>query len=409
MKLDKVKLALYKYKMKSLTITYGKGKKAKKHVVHNSLIIKFDIVENFDTEILPFFTLTLALPNNIYREITKPSIKNTVKVNMKLQKGKFTEALSTETDTTVSFRDVINEKFHVVIGSRDIDLTEAEQKAIENSSNKYGQLTTITIALYNNSYWNSFQTVVNANLESVTLTDVIVYGLTKAKVKNVLLSPPSNTKTYSQFKLIPVKLYELLTRITDVYAYHSKGSIVYFGIDRAYIIAKEAKCSAYEKNENKITYLIASTTNQNARSSGGAYINSQKKYNVLNAMEISSDNSSEVTKKIVGSNIVAVDASGNITKTNGKATKVTNVVVQQEGDIPAKSLKREISESKKQIKCQLQNEDISMLQPNKQFIVSVEGSKYKKYNGKYRLVMVAHSFEKEGDYFSVSSIAELKG
>ena len=88
---------------------------------------------------------------------------------------------------------------------------------------------------------------------------------------------------------------------------------------------------------------------------------------------------------------------------------MTNVVVQKEGDIPAKSLKREITESKKQIKCQFQNEDISMLKPNKQFIVSVEGVKYKKYNGKYRLSLVSHSFEKEGDYFSVSSIAFLKG
>lgn len=409
MKLEKVKLALYKYKMKSLTITYGKGKKAKKHVVHNSLIIKFDIVESFEKEILPFFTLTLALPNDVYREIIKPATKNNIKVNMKLQKGKFKEALSTETDTTISFRDVINENFHAVIGPKEIELSEAEQKVVEKGANKYGQLSTLTIALYNSSFWNSFQTVVNANLESVTLTDVIVYGLTKAKVKNVLLSPPSNTKVYSQFKLIPVKLHELLTRITDTYAYHDKGSIVYFGIDRAYIIAKEAKCSAYETNENKITYIIASTTNQNARASGGAYVNTQKKYNVLNALEINSDNSSEVTKKTVGSNIVAVDSDGKVTKTNGKATTVTNVVVQKEGDIPAKSLKREITESKKQIKCQFQNEDISMLKPNKQFIVSVEGVKYKKYNGKYRLSLVSHSFEKEGDYFSVSSIAFLKG
>ena len=118
MKLEKVKLALYKYKMKSLTITYGKGKKAKKHVVHNSLIIKFDIVESFEKEILPFFTLTLALPNDIYREIIKPATKNNIKVNMKLQKGKFKEALSTETDTTISFRDVINENFHAVIGPK---------------------------------------------------------------------------------------------------------------------------------------------------------------------------------------------------------------------------------------------------------------------------------------------------
>ena len=409
MKLEKVKLSLYKYKMKSLTITYGKGNKTKKHVVHNSLIVKFDIVESFENEVLPFFTLTLALPNNVYREIIKPANKNNVTVNMKLQKGKFREALSTETDTSISFRDVFSGTFHAVIGSKEIELSETEQKAVEKGANKYGQLTILTIALYNNSYWNSFQTVVNANLENVSLTDVIVYGLTKAKVNNVLLSPPDNTTVYDQFKLIPIKLHELLTRITDTYTLHNKGSIVYFGIDRAYIIAKEARCSAYATNENKLTYVVASTTNQNARFAGGAYINSQKNYNVLNALEINSDNSSEITKKVIGSNIVAVDSEGNITKTNGDATNVTNVVIQKEGNVPAVSLKREITESKKQVKCQFENEDISMLKPNKQFIVSVEGKKYKKYNGKYRLAMASHSFEKEGDYFSVSSLVYLKG
>jgi hypothetical protein len=395
--------------MKSLVLTIGKGDKATKHTVENSLIISMKLIENYESELLPFFTITLAVPNDIYRKMTSTTYKNNVKVKMNLQKGKFVDAVSVDTTDKVSFRDAINTTFHAIISAKEPDLTEKEQKSVEESSNKYGQLSTLTMSLYPQSYYNTYQTVVNANLENVTLTDCIVYILNKAKIKKVLLSPPNNTKKYSQFKILPIQANMMLTRICDKYAYHSKGSIVFFDFDRAYIIDKVPKCTAYTKNEYKITYLVSATSSQATRSTGGAYINSKKKYNVINVVELSTDNSSDVTKKTVGSNIVSVDSEGKVTKTNSKATTVTNVVVQNEGNSTAKAITRTISESKKTISCQMQNADITMLKPNKQFIVSIEGTKYKKYNGKYRLKSVAHTFDKEGDYFAVTSIASLSG
>lgn len=409
MKLDSVKLSLYKYKIKSLVFTYGTGKKLKKHTAEESLVLNMSIIQDYESEVLPFFTMTLAIPNNVYRVITSPSYKNTVTAKLNLQKGKFSQALSVDTSQTISFRDAIKGSFHVVIGAQNPDLTEAEQKLVEKSENKYGQLSTITVSLYNKAYYNTYQTIVNTNMKNVTLTDAIVYILKKAKIKNVLLSPGNNNKKYDEFRILPLQACEMLARICNTYAYHNKGSIIFFDVDRGYIIDKVPKCTAYVTNEFKITYLVASSESQGARMVGGAYENSQKKYNVINVVEMGADNTSDITKKTVGENTVSVSASGSITKTNKKATTVTNVVVQNEGKNTAQDIKRVSQESKKDIKCQMQQIDITMLKPNKQFLVSVNSAAYKKYNGKYRLVSAAHAFTRDGNYFTLDTVAQFKG
>jgi hypothetical protein len=409
MKLDTVKLALYKYRMKSLVLTIGSGSKATKYTVDNSLILKMSMISDYEKEIFPFFTITISVPNKIYRKMIKSENKNNITVNMHLQKGKFTDALAVDNSKTVSFRDAIKETFHAIMGPKSPDLTESEQEVVEKGENQYGQLSSITMALYQQSFYDTYQIVSNAVLEKVTLTDCIVYILNKAKIKNVLMSPANNTKSYSQFKILPLQAYKMLIRICDIYALHDKGTIVFFDYDRAYIVEKAAKCTAYEKNEYKLTYIVVATSSQASRMVGGAYINSEKKYNVINSTSISTDDSSDVTKKTVGSNIVTVNSSGGVTKTNGKATKITNVLIQNEGDSTAKAITRTMKESKKTIQCQMENMDITMLKPNKQFIISVEGTKYKKYNGKYRLRACSYAFEKEGDYFSVTGIATLSG
>lgn len=407
MKLEDVKLSHYKYKVKSMILTYGKTPNLNKYEVDGNLITRMEIVKNFDGEIFPFFTVTFSMPNSIYRELIKPKNKNNIKVNLHIQKGKFNETWKVENYGAIPFKDCIKGIFHAIIGPKELDLTEKEQEMIEKSGYEYGQLNTLTMALYPKDYYDNFQTVINANLEAVTVTDALVYLLNKAKIKNVLLSPSDNKKKYSQMLLLPIQVHKMISRLCDKYRFHNKGSIIFFDLDRFYIIDKSVNCTAYTENEYKLTYIIVSTSSQPTRMIGGSYVDDKKKINVLNCVEISPNDNSDITKKVSGDNTISIDAEGNVVKTNKKATKITNVVVQNEGSHSAKAIKRSLTESKKIIACQLQNEDITMIKPNKSFILSIEGKKYDCYNGKYRLTLASHVFEKEGNYFTLSSIIHL--
>lgn len=404
MKLKDINLSLCKYRMKSLILNYGDGKK---HAVETSLITKMSIVENFDSEFFPFFTIGLYVPSALYREITSTKNKNNIIATLNLQKAKFKSALSIDTDEKPTFANCINGRFHCVIAAKDVEASQQEQKAVEKSDNDYGQLQTLSLLLYSKEFYDNYQTIVNAVIKSCTLTDAMVYVFQKAKLNNMLVSQPDNIKEYPEYILPPLQACKLLDRICNTYAYHKRGSVIYFGFDRGYVINKSPKCTAYETNEIKITYVTVFTTSKGSMQTGGCYCNKQKKYNVVNAAELSGDNSKSVTKKAVGETTIIVNKDGD-TRSTGSG-KVTNVAVQEEGEWNQQDISRTIQEKSKSISCQLINSDINMLRPNKQFIVSADAKAYKKYNGKYRLLSASHAFEKEGDYFSLSSIINLGG
>lgn len=407
MKMNDIKLSLYKYKVKSMIINIDKDTK---YTVDNNLILGFNISEIFEKFYFPFFTIDIGLPNDIYRKLQNPKNKNSLKINLHIQKGKFTEALSIDPNTNVSWKDYIKGSFHAVVGKDNPELSERMQKEVERSENSYGQITVVALSLYNSSYYDNYDVVVNTNLENVTAVEALTLVLNKAKINKVLLSPPSNYKTYKQFPIVPIKLFQQIDRITNTYAMHKKGTLIYFGLDRLYIVEKTPKCTAFEKNESKITYITSATEGNAVKFTGGSYTNTKDNFNVLNATNVKFDNTTSVTKKTIGENTVSVNVNtGSITKTNKKATKITNVVIQNEGNDTTSALNRAVNETKKILDCGFIDCDISTLTVNKQFVVSIEGSAYKKYNGKYRIVLADYSFIKEGNYFSVNARAEFKG
>lgn len=404
MKLSDVKLSLCKYRVRNFVLKYGKGQK---HVVETSLITKMEIVENFDEELFPFFTITLYVPTQVYRRVTNTRNKNKVTATLNIQKAKFTDAVSMDSAKRPSFSNCITGRFHCVIAAKDVEVTQQEQQIVEKSDNKYGQLKALTLAIYPKSYYDNYQTVVNAVIESCTLTDAMVYVFQNAGLDNMLVSPPDNNKQYKEFKIPPLQAHKLLHRISNTYAYHKKGSVIFFAYDRGYIIKRVTKCTAYETNEIKTTYVAVFTNSKGSMQTGGCYCNQKKKYNVINASELSADNTNSITKKAIGEKTIIVNKDGNMRSTG--SGKITNVAIQEEGEWNQQDIDRKIKENSKGISCQLINADLDMVRPNKQFIVSADGKNYKKYNGKYRLLSATHTFQKEGNFFSLHSIISLGG
>ena len=403
MTLDTVKLSLYKYKIKSFTLMIGKGKKKTKYDVESTLIERMNIIHNYEEECLPFFTVTMTLPTKIYRVLVDQKNANDILVNLCIQKGKFSDGVSRDNDALISYRDAIKGKFHVVIGPRRQDLSQELQEVAENDDNIYGQYASVTVALYSELFFENYDMVINGNLEATTLIDVIFNCLTKAKIKKMLIAPPDNHKVYSQFIITPIPLYEQLYRRCNTYAFFKKGGIVYFDTNRGYIIPAVNKCVAYEPNEYKVTYIILATNSQATNQVGGGYDNTKKKYYVLNGLSINTRNQDDPS-----TNVMLVNANGKVKKMNKKSAHISEVVVQNEGESMLNSYKKDILESRKAIEIPFKDIDISALTPNKMFTVTAETAKYKKYNGNYRLSGCIHAFEKEGDYFSVTSIASLK-
>ena len=405
MTFEDVWLVGVKYRIKTLELIIGN---TYKYTVSNKLILSMTIVEDYDQWCFPYFELAFSVPTDTYRLMQKHATD--IKATMNIQKAKFKDAISTEVDTSQAFKNCINNTFYVYFNDTTPELSETEQKIVESSNNNYGTLAVAKVLLYPYDYYNKYDLIVNDSLQNTTLADAITLCLNRCGVTNVLMSPPTNCRRYSQFIITPISLVNQLDRICNSYGIHATGTMIFFGLQKLYILDKAAKCTTYETNEFTVTYIIANGKTMGSNQTGGCYEHLTKKYNLVNATYIDIKDNEQTSLKTVGSNVVAVGSSGTVTKSNNGASSTTNVVVYEEGEATLNALNLSISENANIITVNFTNVDIDMLSPNKQFILTLEGTTEKsKYNGKYRITKVIHLFEKDGDIFTVTSTAEFKG
>jgi len=418
--LTDVKLSLVKYKIATLRLTIPKIKEP--FIVETIFINNFSIEKDYDNYYFPYFQLSVNVPAYIYRAMKKNNLN--IYAYMDLQSGYFKDV--NVSNEKPAFKSYTKGNFYVFMEDMSPDVTENEQIAIEKDAGTYkkgsslSDTVKINLLLYHDSTLFNSKTIVNNVLTSATLVDALAYVLNKAKITKVLLSPPNNYHKYSEFILTPVTALEQLERICNEYGIHKKGTLIFFDLTYTYIIDRSPKCSAYQKNEYKTTHLMSSTNK--SLSSGqkkGCYKNAKEKYYMIN---LNSDNISfkslgELNNQQYGNTFTTVDSStGKVSTTDSKAvsakkslSKTSRVIVQDSGDSTSKALANSLKEDSKIAVLGFSYVDLDMLAPNKQFIITIDDSKLKKYNGKYRITKLIAAFEKEGNFFIPSVTAEFKG
>lgn len=403
MKLSKVKLTLTKYKMKTFQINIGSGKKRKRHSIDGGLILGMGMVYEFDTMFTPFWHITLQIPNKILRKMY--ANKDKITVTLLLQKGKFKTGFKIDETAKTTFKTAIKGTFHVILpDATSFGMEEDELSKLEKGNDDYEKQSTITIALYTKDYYKA-RKVYNYILTGATISEAVAFLCTQAKISKVLMSPLTNTKKHEQFPLLPNPLKDELQRIQKDEIIHKQGTLVFFDLDRLYIIDKKPQCTAYKTGEYKTTYVVGGASTKGANQTGGCYAYTAKKCNVINATEISSSNEQQRAKAKLGDNPVA--SSGlKVSKANKKTKKTTSVT---NGSVNQRELKRITKESKRVLRMSFRDIDFSMMTPNKLFIVTLDSTKYKKMNGKYRLAGCHHVFSKEGSYLQMNTSAEFRG
>lgn len=407
MDLEKVRLSLVKYKMDKFQLIIPSL--SEPYEVQNDLITNIILDFDYEDYWYPFFEIDITIPTKIYREMRKNNLN--LKAYIKLQKGYFKNSILSDTSSIPVFSDYINDTFYIFMEDMSPDLTEDRQRQLEKTGEDFGAMSHVKLLVYNYEYYNNTSGVVNTVLTSATLVDALIYVLNKASINKVLLSPPTNYKTYPEFILTPIPIIDQIDRICNQYGMHKSGTLIFFDLKQMYIIDKGKKCTAYQNNENKITYLISSPIGaEGSIVDTGCY--KDDGYNVINmnANTVSCKSLTELNDNIYANGYATINANGGVNTTlTNSVGKISKVYVVNNGDDTSSALENTLSDETKLFVCGFSSVDLDMLTPNKQFIVSIDDVKQKTYNGKYRLVRTVVTFVKEGDYFNPVISCSLKG
>ena len=400
MDITKVSLQTVKYIITKCEITTTALKEP--YSVPNLHIVEFVIDDDFESFYYPFFQIKLNLPSTVLRAIKKDPLKTYISLTIKQA---FYDSKSGDvSEGSKSISTFLDGKYIAYIEDQNRSLLDSVVEDNEESLG-YNVKTadpdtdqTATFTLYNEKLDDALSTKINAIISSGCLVDVLGFVLTTAGINNVLLSPPNNYKTYAPFILPPQSASSHIDRICNDYGIHTQGSLIYYGLDRNYILSRDLKCTAYSTNEYQITYLYYPGPG-NERLAGFTYCgksNIEKaNYITIDPSSVKFSDLSVYAENVSSDKFVMIDpAKSTINGSTG------TYVIRNGGDDIRTALEKRTASYSKTASLSFRGIDLNMLTPNKQFTITVDDKKFKKFNGNYRLLKKTSIFVKDGTMFT---------
>lgn len=361
MDLDDIQLSNVKYQMKSFTIDAGGNTLD----VPISQIASIKIEKNFDTDNYPFFYIGVNVPGWYYTEIVKnyDNVHITMDLHYMVYRKDFNEDM-----INPSTKSELKGKFLADVAIDTPILSEDNQMKFEQEQDSYKKTYAFNeyyyaeFALQNEVSYNAKSTVVNAVLSVTNMTTNVAYICQQCGINNILMSPLTNRQTYNEFKITPINAVDQLKNWIVNYTLHDAGTVLFFDLDRTYIISKEIKCTAWRQDEYKNVYVMSLSQYSDSLASGsGYYMNTKEKYHLI---EIPPNSVQTATI----TNLPYLVQNGRMNQT---ITFYTNDVIME------------------------------ALTPNKLFIVDIQSdSAEKRINGKYRIMRYSVEMEPGGDFFN---------
>lgn len=412
MNIKDITLQLVKYSMPEIRIFI---KDQEIYTVHKNEIVSFVIDKDFENELFPFYQLQLNIPTKIYNQMKRSSMDITV--YFKTGYARFPDQ---DPHPEIKFSTEIEGKFLGVISDSSPDIYErdVDERASEsgNKDGWIGDMVNMYILLYNKEYYYGCNKMVNDILSSANLIDALTYVLNRAGMSNILVSPPTNQKVYSEFKLPPLSASEHILRICHQYGLFNSGAVIHFDLMMGYIVDKLTTCNCWKPNEYYTTYLVSlMQSSKKSTTAYGCYCNSKEKYNLINlSPDIAITNDAVATGYAAGSGFLAInnntgDVSTIAPTIGGVASGIRSAFVYSSGDNIASVIKTQIEQSAKVLTTSFSCAHLGSLTPNKEFILTLEDPKFSQYNGKYRLTRVSCAFDMDGGMMVPNYTAIFKG
>lgn len=417
MDISEVKLGLTKYKFKTFQI---KVPGMEPFDVDEQYISNLIIEKDYDNFYFPFFQIEVGLPNYLYRNMKKNNYE--IRAFIDLQKAIFYEV--EPVNTARGMTSYISSNFFVFMEDMSPDPLERQHEKNEkenesfNKGYMYGEMAVVKLLLYREDFLFNSKKTSNVVFSSATIPDAIAYVCNDTGLKDVLISPPNNYKSYKEFIVTPITAMEQLERLCNEYGLHTNGSTIFYDFKFLYILNKAAKCKAMLPQEIMVTYLVSLMESGPESVQGKGCYTKPNEYFLANIVpeSIQIESQSGFNEQVYGNTFTTIDtATGTVstvssgaTNTKSAPSKSTRTMVRDRADNSSGITKQTLLESSKVATLGFSYVDLDMFAANKEFVLTLEDIKFKPYNGKYRISRMMALFENEGLYWIPHVTAEFR-
>ena len=403
----------YRYSISEFTIITDKNIE-----VQPFQIVDISIENNFESDLFPLFKVSLIIDPPTYYSIIKN--KNTVKFKIRIQKYS-QPILSNEKSLKT---DYINDTFSIFLDDSDEQFDENIYKKRQSTDgykddevSLFEYSNKIDLYLFKDIYVTNINKTVNKIVVSSNLTTVLAWLLSQGGLTNALVSPLDNRNTYSPLILPPQNVMKTIRYLDNQYGFYKNGALIFFGVDRPYILNYKGGCTAWVTDEWKETNMLISTQGGEYGESTGALIRGEEKkfYINLKDRDIRITNNSIVNNVLGGTNAYTIDGfndsnSESASTANVKDSNMQHIIVNDwQNKFLGTTFAAQNSANSVVISTTVSDINIEALAPNKQVSFIFEDTKLtQKYKGIYRISSSFIKFTKDGEDFSTDVSCSFK-
>lgn len=416
---SKDKVIQWKYVVSEFTIIYPTST----YNIPPERVQSISIDNNYEKNLFPIIRINTTIEPDIYKQMI--ANKNDLKVKLRIQKYYIDKTNYNEKSL---LRDWINTTFALILDDEYLDpdrgIKDAEKENLEDPESKVNNLNYTMgnqneFFLYKDETINAMRTNVNDVLQNTNMIGFIAYICAKSGVKNILVSPLENNKTYSELIIPPQSALSALQYFDTEYGFYRHGSMIYFGFDYAYILNYKGGCTAYVKDEVQETCIMIPQKGGSRGSDEGMLEKIDqtvlRNYILVRADHVNPKSESISNDIIEGNNATIINTNTNtITSTSGGTTQKGNA---HSNIINSNSLNEFLGETYAAQKAAnatvlymaTGDIDASAINPNKKITVCFEDSvQTNKYRGTYIISESHLKFIKTGNDLTLDTSFVLK-
>ena len=387
---------LIKYKVDNFDILFQNGDIEK---MSGDMVTHLYIEKDYDDLYFPIINISVSIKDEIYHRIKQEN--DTVKFRLRVIKNIYNQDMK-----FIKYELAFNEVFQCF---KDKDNTIEDNEANESKKKTEGDamtgMNTRDFYLFTEDVSNC-KKFFNLSVESASLSDLLIYILNQSGVNKLLMSKLNNNISLSNVTIPSGNTIDTINYLNNLKSLYEKGMLLFFDIDTTYLIDKNYKCTAWRKNEIRVTHIHISNQQSNDSQMNGFFINKDRKQTHVftNTGRVQIRNVNVMSNQLNGNNIKIIDTKANSSQSvSASTTTVGNandhlLTVKTGNKYAASDLKTRLEENECVCGVVLLGVDIEVISPNKEILLTYEDSKLnKQYGGNYRISKTVATLSKDAE------------
>lgn len=369
-----------------------------------SQILSIEHINDYENNMFAVLKITL----NLDLAQKKYIIANKTTIMCKLVIEKIGYDLETETNKT-GFEYLYNQVFEVHFNDDDENTNPElmEQRKAMNATggtadqNYMNQIdyhesqNLFEIYLFNPILLASSKYVINNIYTESNLQDIVAQMLAQSGHQNVLMGRVDNPEVYQELLIPALPVSKAVVYLDQYYGLYKTGGLVYYDIDRMYILSTNGRATAVMPGEWYETTILIPSPDESIPGSGMVRIPGQKIYypainerevNIQKSTPMKNVSSGHDNKVVVKDGIDISSSQQNLTKPADAVNNTKVVYVNKTNKYTQDVINARAIENETIIYISANNLDADAFKPNKTYrVIFYSEEKRQRYSGIYRL------------------------